>query len=180
MNIDSPFVEFAGNHFENFHSSMLSSIHLSRMMNNTILNTDAQNIFQLFDHKDFHDNYFQCSCQEDLLNVTKHSSNYEILKNNYCITKCNLSVFEFEVESVAKCMKDGTVDANSFCTYERSLRKLVADTTPLGSTERTLPHVLLQPRFLLDDSSDAPMHSGSRKNVFSFVILIVFSFVVRI
>ncbi|XP_031351283.1 uncharacterized protein LOC116176690 [Photinus pyralis] len=174
IEITSPFVEFSKNRFESLHSSTFSTITLSRMMSNTITNGDLQNIFPLFSHKDFHSNQFYCSCQQgNLLNVTKNSPNYEILKENFCISNCSVSVFEYEVESAAKCMKDRVLEANSFCTEDRWLSKNVSSTTPREDKNRVLPPTLLQPRFLLDESPEVPVHSGSEKNILNSLAIMV-------
>ncbi|KAF2882373.1 hypothetical protein ILUMI_23793 [Ignelater luminosus] len=121
-NVTSPFVEFSGNRFENFHSGVFENAQMSRVMNNSFTRMNFYGFFKVFDYKDFYDNYFECNCGMNLFDSSRKYDNYDIFKKNFCKTNCSLNLFEFEVESTAKCMKDGKVDAISFCNYERTVR----------------------------------------------------------
>ncbi|KAK4876331.1 hypothetical protein RN001_012753 [Aquatica leii] len=168
MEINSPFVEFSGNVFKRLSSYAFKTITLPRLMNNTILDTDFENIFYNFNHKDFHHNLFSCQCNRNLLNFTRNSFNYEILKNNFCNTTCNLSLFEFEVESVATCMKDKFIDVSSLCTSRVELSTLADE----GGDD--LP-IFLQPRFL-HDLDELHLRSESNKfqlNLFATLLVLL-------
>lgn len=121
-NLTSPFVEFSGNRFENFHSSVFENVQMSRVMNNTFRSVDSYGFFKVFDYKDFYDNYFECNCGMKLFDSSRRYDNYDVFKNNFCKTNCSLNLFEFEVESMARCMKDGQVDPIRFCNNERTVR----------------------------------------------------------
>ncbi|KAF5278348.1 hypothetical protein FQA39_LY05837 [Lamprigera yunnana] len=177
----SPFAEFSGNTFENVNTKAFNSITLTRAMNNTILDTNYNRIFQLFDHRDFHHNKFVCQCNQHLLNVKRNSVNYEILKNNFCNTNCSLSIFDFEIHSAASCMKENVIDASTLCVITDAASELPPNNL-LGTTESNndLP-VILQPRYLIDDGEhDRILQSGSSRAQISLFISIVLFLLLQI
>lgn len=171
ISVISPFLELFGNHFEHLIPSVFNNVQMPKVMNNLIYNTDYEMLFQRFNFKDFHDNNFICKCEMNLLNSTRNSDNYEILKNNYCMTNCSLSLFEFEVESVPKCMRDHSVDITSYCTYERSIKNRGGFRTTTDSIyvspNGTFPR--LEPRFFVSTGNNT---SGCQNVIASFLSLV--------
>ncbi|KAF5307895.1 hypothetical protein FQR65_LT06462 [Abscondita terminalis] len=174
IEINSPFAEFSGNIFRNLTSNAFKSIVLPRLMNNTIIETDFEKIFHNFEHKDFHHNLFTCLCNKNMLNFTKHSFNYEILKKNYCNTNCSLSLFDFEVETSARCIMEKFVDVSSLC-----VSTVDSGTSYYANEIQDNTPVVLRPRFLNDEDHQddgESAESGStqlRSTLFAIVVVLL-------